>query len=156
PAEVVPAPPGAPWRPERVPSRGALAADAVADAARSINGVPALVMRTARGVRAARAVRRSHPNVPSATPLNTPRTVFNGALTPRRTFATVSVPLERVQVVRRALTVTVNDVVLAMCAGALVAYLDGHGGRPSKPLLAGVPVAVDGPTDTPRLTGNNV
>jgi diacylglycerol O-acyltransferase len=59
--------------------------------------------------------------------------------------------------VRSAFGVTVNDVVLAVSAGALVRYLDKRGAHPDKPLLAGVPVSVSGePEDGPRLSGNLV
>ncbi|GAC1315223.1 MAG: wax ester/triacylglycerol synthase family O-acyltransferase [Acidimicrobiales bacterium] len=144
------------WQPEAVPSKTALTRAAVRDLVTSVRGVPQLVGRTVKGMREVRAVRRRNPHVPAATPLNTPKTRFNGSLTPHRVFATTTVPLDDVKTVRRAFGVTVNDVVLGMCAGALVRYLDGHGDRLDKPLLAGVPVSVEGPTDTPRLAGNAV
>jgi diacylglycerol O-acyltransferase / wax synthase len=143
-----------PWHPDAVPGRLALVGGALVDAARVAVGVPGLVGRTVRGMRAAGRVRRSHPEVPAATPLNTPKTRFNGALTPHRVFATATVPLAEVKAVRSAFGVTVNDVVLAMCAGALVRYLDKHGEKPSKPLLAGVPVSVS--SEEVRLSGNRV
>ena len=156
PQPKAPRAPEAQWHPEPVPTKSALVVGAVRDLAASAVTIPGLVRRTARGMRAARAVRRSHPEVPAATPLNTPKTRFNGALTSHRIFATTTVPLEDVKEVRRAFGVTVNDVVLGICAGALVQYLSKHGEQLDKPLLAGVPVSVDGPTDTPRLAGNSV
>ena len=157
--EPEPKPPRGPeddWRPDPMPTKRALIVGALADLIASAATIPGLVRRTVRGMRAARDVRRSHPEVPAATPLNTPKTRFNGALTSHRIFATTTVPLEEVKEVRRAFGVTVNDVVLGICAGALVQYLTSHGEQLDKPLLAGVPVSVDGPTDTPRLAGNAV
>jgi diacylglycerol O-acyltransferase len=140
-----------------VPSRVALLRGAVPSWAAAVGGLPRLLGRTWAGMRAARRVRRAHPEVPVATPLNTPRTRFNGSLTPHRIFATTTVGLDEVKAVRRAFGVTVNDVVLGMCAGALLRYLDKHGERPDKPLLVGVPVSVTGePEDGPRLSGNSV
>ena len=144
------------WRPEPVPSKVALVRAALRDQASSLRGIPQLLGRTVKGMREVRAVRRRNPDVPAATPLNTPNTRFNGSLTPHRVFATTTVPLDDVKAVRRAFDVTVNDVVLGMCAGALLRYLAGHGDQLDKPLLAGVPVSVEGPTDTPRLAGNAV
>jgi len=145
------------WHGEAVPSRARLAAVALIDAIRGAGQVPDLVRRTARGMRAARRVRASHPDVPTATPLNTPKTRFNGSITQHRIFATTTMPLDEVKAVRKAFGVTVNDVVLGMCAGALLRYLDDHGEHPEKPLLAGVPVSVSGePEDGPRLSGNAV
>jgi diacylglycerol O-acyltransferase len=156
PAPIDPPPPATPWMPDPMPAKLTLFVQAVVDLLRTIAGLPALLRRTAQGVRRAAHVRAAHPDVPAATPLNTPRTHFNGALTPHRIFATTSIPLDDVKAVRRAFNVTVNDVVLAMCAGALVRYLDKHGEHPTKPLVAGVPVSTEGPTDTPRLAGNRV
>lgn len=151
-----PRPPSDAWTPEPIPTKRALARAAVADLAASIRGVPELLRRTVRGMREVRAVRRRYPEVPAATPLNTPKTRFNGSLSAQRIFATTTVPLDEVKAVRRAFGVTVNDVVLGMCAGALLRYLEAHGDHLDKPLLAGVPVSVEGPTDTPRLAGNAV
>jgi diacylglycerol O-acyltransferase / wax synthase len=157
PDAVDPPPPLTPWRGEAVPSRLRLAVVALVDAARGLAEVPGLVRRTMQGMAAARRVRRSHPDVPAATPLNTPKTRFNGSITPHRIFATTTLPLDDVKAVRKAFGVTVNDVVLGICAGALLRYLDGHGEHPDKALLAGVPVSVSGqPEDGPRLSGNAV
>jgi diacylglycerol O-acyltransferase / wax synthase len=157
PAPRDPSPPAHSWQPEEVPSRTRLAVDAAVDAARGLARLPGLLRRTAAGMRAVRRVRRRHPGVPAATPLNTPRTRFNGSITAGRIFATATLPFDDVRAVRKAAGVTVNDVVLGVCAGALLRYLDKHGERPSKPLLAGVPVSVAGePEDGPRLSGNQV
>lgn len=81
---------------------------------------------------------------PPIIPLQTPRTRFNGPITPHRSFAAASVPLERVKAIKRTYDVKLNDVVLALCAGALCQYLGDE--LPDDPLVAQVPVSlrVDG------------
>ncbi|MEV0584305.1 wax ester/triacylglycerol synthase family O-acyltransferase [Nonomuraea sp. NPDC050310] len=74
--------------------------------------------------------------------LPAPRTPFSGPLSAHRRFAFVSLPLEEVKEVRRAFGVTVNDVVMAVCAGALRRWLEAHGGVPDRPLVAGVPFSL--------------
>jgi len=74
--------------------------------------------------------------------LTRPSTRFNNKIGPHRRFAFTSVPLEEVKAVKDALGVTVNDVVLGMCAGALRAYLDKHGELPEESLRAMIPVSV--------------
>lgn len=84
-----------------------------------------------------------------------PRTPFNGMITPHRRFAYGSLPLPDVKSVKHNLGGTVNDVVMAMCAGALRQWLIDHDALPTPPLLAMVPVSVR--TDEQRGTfGNRV
>jgi diacylglycerol O-acyltransferase / wax synthase len=77
---------------------------------------------------------------PPTTPLQTPRTCFNAPITAHRSFAAASVPLERVKAIKRAYDVKLNDVVLALCAGALRHYLGDD--LPDQPLVAQVPVSL--------------
>ena len=56
-------------------------------------------------------------------PFRAPRTMFNVPIGGARRVAAQSWPLARIRDVKAAAGVTVNDVVLAMCAGALRAYL---------------------------------
>lgn len=74
-------------------------------------------------------------------PFQAPATPFNGQLTPRRGFASASLPIDLVKQVKDAAGVKLNDVVLAVCAGALRAFLDERGELPDKPLVAQVPVS---------------
>jgi len=76
----------------------------------------------------------------AATPA--PRTLFNGAITPHRRFAFVDLSLDDVKDVKNALGMTVNDVVMGVCAGALRRYLESHHALPVDPLVAMVPVSV--------------
>ncbi|MCK2216308.1 wax ester/triacylglycerol synthase family O-acyltransferase [Actinomadura sp. ATCC 31491] len=79
---------------------------------------------------------------PGLPPLPAPRTPFSGPVSQHRRFAFVSLPLEEVKAVRKAFGVTVNDVVMAVCAGALREWLAAHGGVPDHPLVAGVPFSL--------------
>lgn len=79
-------------------------------------------------------------------PFTAPRTSFNRTITGLRKVAYTSLDLQDVKKVRRAFKVTVNDVVLALCAGALRRYLDERGELPAEPLIATVPVSVQGRT----------
>lgn len=72
-------------------------------------------------------------------PLLAPRTPLSVAISAERAFSTASLPLAQVKAVARALEVSLNDVVLATCSGALRRWLAQHGGVPRKPLAAGVP-----------------
>jgi WS/DGAT/MGAT family acyltransferase len=71
-----------------------------------------------------------------------PATPFNRPITPHRRCAFRSVELADVKTVKNAFGVSVNDVVMAMCAGALRRWLHEHGALPDSPLVAMIPVSV--------------
>jgi diacylglycerol O-acyltransferase / wax synthase len=73
-----------------------------------------------------------------------PRTIFNGGITGSRRFAAQSWPLERMRAVADAASLSLNDIVLAMCAGALRDYLIDLDALPDDPLTAMVPVSLRG------------
>lgn len=73
-------------------------------------------------------------------PFRAPRTMFNVPIGGARRCAAQSWSLDRIKAVKNAAGVTVNDVVLAMCAGALKTYLIENDALPDVPLIAMVPV----------------
>ncbi|MGE2690519.1 WS/DGAT/MGAT family O-acyltransferase [Mycolicibacterium pulveris] len=73
-------------------------------------------------------------------PFRAPKTMLNVRIGGARRVAAQSWALERIKNVKAAAGVTVNDVVLAMCAGALRAYLAEEDALPDTPLVAMVPV----------------
>ncbi len=89
-------------------------------------------------------------------PFQAPRTSFNHAITARRGLAFADIPLDDVKAVKRALDVTVNDVVLAACAGGLRRYLLERDELPDRPLVAQVPVAVAPDEGQSEEVGNHV
>jgi len=75
-------------------------------------------------------------------PVGAPRTIFNVPIGGARRVAAQSWPIERVMAIKKAAGVTLNDVVLAMCGGALRAYLLEQKALPDRPLIAMVPVSL--------------
>ncbi|EWM17878.1 bifunctional wax ester synthase/acyl-CoA diacylglycerol acyltransferase [Kutzneria sp. 744] len=71
-----------------------------------------------------------------------PATPFNKKITPHRRVAFRSVSLADVKTVKNAFGTSVNDVVMAMCAGALRHWLADHNALPASPLNAMIPVSV--------------
>lgn len=96
-------------------------------------GLPGALVRTlSRGVR----------NDTSALSLYAPRTMFNTTITGSRRFAAQGWPLERLRAIGKASSTTLNDVVLAMCSGAIRRYLLEHQALPDSSLVAMVPVGL--------------
>ena len=88
--------------------------------------------------------------------LEAPRVSFNQTITPHRRWAYGSLSLEDAKAVKNAFGTTLNDVVMALCAGALRRYLAERHELPKAPLLAMVPVSVrteeqKGKAGEPRL-----
>lgn len=75
-------------------------------------------------------------------PFQAPRSIFNVPITGARRFAAQGWPLQRVKAVGRASGTTVNDVVLAMCSGALRQYLLDLAALPDRSLVAAVPLSL--------------
>jgi diacylglycerol O-acyltransferase / wax synthase len=86
--------------------------------------------------------RRGSSAVLSQSGLRAPRTPFNASIGPHRRWAFCTVPLADVKEVKNAASGTVNDVVMALCAGALRRWLADHDALPDSPLVAAVPVSV--------------
>jgi diacylglycerol O-acyltransferase len=96
-------------------------------------GLPSALVKTlSRGVR----------NETSAVSLYAPRTIINKKITGARRFAAEDWPMDHIKTVGKASGATVNDVVLAMCSGALRTYLTELDALPDASLVAMVPVAL--------------
>jgi diacylglycerol O-acyltransferase / wax synthase len=136
-----------PRRPKRPKERGS-AEDRAKEVIRLLGdaaGLPAVFARTL-----ARAIREQTGTMS----LSAPRSMFNVPITGARRFAAQSWPIDRIRRVGKASECTVNDVVLAMCAGALRRYLLSMDALPDAPLIAMVPVSLHG-EDTGDSDGGN-
>lgn len=77
-----------------------------------------------------------------------PRTVFNVQISDARSFATLSLPLGQLKHLAKALGVSLNDIVMALCGGALRNWLLKQGKLPEKPLIAAMPISLRAAGDT--------
>jgi WS/DGAT/MGAT family acyltransferase len=127
---------------ERLPSDAQLIAQALVARLTRPVGITRLAWRTGRAVLDVRRVRQSGGSGRAALPLTTPRTSLNGSVTPHRRVALSTISLDDVKRLKRACDTTVNDVVLAVCTGALRRYLIDGNELPDDPLVATVPVSV--------------
>jgi diacylglycerol O-acyltransferase / wax synthase len=85
-----------------------------------------------------------------------PRSMFNVPITGARRFAAQGWPLDRLKAVGRAAGATMNDVMLAMCAGALRQYMLDLGALPDKPLVAAIPMSLRAGGDSSLGGGNAI
>jgi len=71
-----------------------------------------------------------------------PHTPLNVPITGERGFAAATLPLATLKQLAARHEAKLNDVVLALCSGALRRYLAHHGGIPKKPLTAAMPISL--------------
>jgi diacylglycerol O-acyltransferase len=90
----------------------------------------------------ASTVRRSINEQSAAVSFSAPKMMFNVPITGARRFAAQSWPIDRIRRIGKAGEATVNDVVLALCSGALRTYLLELDALPESSLIAMVPVSL--------------
>jgi len=139
--EPAPTPPSD-WKPDRVPTDLEMVGYALSSLARQPLAALKALRRTAEMALTLRR-RNRQPNVnPPPAPFQAPKTFFNCSLTAHRSFVTAEVSLDDIKTIKNALGGTVNDVVLAICAGALRLWLLDHGSLPDEDLVGMVPISV--------------
>jgi len=159
-------PPSEPFRPARPPGPATLAALAAARLAwrpvqtvrianELVRVLPTLGPAAGTLVGGMLGLNHGDGEVIPTTPGRAPVTPFNQPITPHRRVAFRSVDLDVVKAVKNTYGVSVNDVVLAMCAGALRRWLADHEALPESPLIAMIPVSVRDPASKGAL-GNKV
>ncbi|CAN5285286.1 wax ester/triacylglycerol synthase family O-acyltransferase [soil metagenome] len=136
----------APWAPQTPRARR------TAPPETSLADIPMTALRSALGLTAEAAgmpgalvktITKGLKNETSALSLHAPHTIFNQTITGSRRFAAQDWPIERLRGIGKATGTTINDVVLAMCAGALRTYLIELDALPDSPLVAMVPIGLD-------------
>ncbi len=86
-----------------------------------------------------------------------PVTRFNQRISPRRSFAATQVRLNDLREIRAGVPgATINDVVLAICSGALRAYLSRHDELPAESLAAIAPINARRHSGTSASSGNDI
>lgn len=89
-------------------------------------------------------------------PFVAPQTRFNSPIDSRRSYGYCGLSMEEITCCKTALGVTVNDVILNICAGALREYLLSKGELPDKPLIAAIPFSTRRGVIRARQWGNFV
>lgn len=141
--------------PEPLPSTGRLLIEGLADQARTVCRLPALVRATRTSSATAKAAIAASPvALPSGrdTAMCRPYRPFTG----RKTFASSTLRSADLIRIKDAAGVTTNDVVLALVGGAMRGYLSARDSLPTPSLVANVPVGLDRANAPRRTFGNRV
>ncbi|MGB4958311.1 MAG: wax ester/triacylglycerol synthase family O-acyltransferase, partial [Saprospiraceae bacterium] len=84
--------------------------------------------------------RMQRSELPTA-PFTAPPTPLNGIISAKRKWNSAILSFSRVQTLKNIMGTTLNDVLLAICAGALRRYLDEKGKLPEKSMVAMIPIS---------------
>jgi diacylglycerol O-acyltransferase / wax synthase len=160
PEPAAPPAPAEPWLPRPLPSRAQLLAEALrarADAPRRLAGAAArLVASPEAALASTREVVGGVGSLVGAALRPAPPSPYNGRIGPHRRFTWTRASLDDVKAIKNSLGGTVNDVVLAVVAGALNRHLKQRGIKPEGlELRALVPVSVRADAERGAL-GNRV
>lgn len=79
---------------------------------------------------------------PLKSSLFTPNTIFNKSVSPKRTWGTAILSFDRINTLRKIMNVSINDIILSICAGAIRKYLQEKEKLPVQPLVANVPISI--------------
>ncbi|MDJ0842309.1 MAG: wax ester/triacylglycerol synthase family O-acyltransferase, partial [Acidobacteriota bacterium] len=143
-----------PWKPERIPSTAELLARTYGKAVGKTMSLGKFVGKTVAGTIRVAAGGDLRKVKPPPMLMTAPKTRLNIPVSAHRTFGFRVFPLERIKAAKNKAGATVNDLVLAMCAGALRAYLAGREDLPAdKPLIAMAPISTR--SDKQKGTGGN-
>jgi len=142
------------WQPEELPSNLDVIARSWFKVGHKALDLVGFVGKLAVGAASLQTDSRLKKLQPPPRILTAPSTIFNQPLSSGRTFWGRNFDFERVRVIRKAVAgATINDVVLAICAGGLRSYLAARDELPAKPLVAMAPISVRGDE---QGTGNQV
>ncbi len=130
-----------PWHPEPLPNDLSLIMKSTTSFVQNPLKFPKLITSTlTSSLKAGVLTRVQHSELPTA-PFSAPPSPLNGIISAKRKWNTAILSLDRVKALKSIMGTTMNDVLLAICAGALRRYLLEKEKLPSKPLVAMVPVS---------------
>lgn len=133
-----------PYNPKPLPNELSLLIKSGLGFAKDPLKFPKLVKQSVEStVKAGFITRAQHLDLPTA-PFTAPKTPLNGIIAAERKWNTTIISLTRVKELKKIMGTTVNDILLAICSGALRRYLKEKRKLPKKPLVAMVPVSTRG------------
>ncbi len=131
------------WQPEEIPSKWDAITESWSKAGKKALGLPGFIGKTAMGAAHLFTDKRLRTLEPPPRILTAPASIFNQPIRSGRTYWAKNFDFERIRAIRKAAPgVTINDVVLAICAGGLRDYLLEKDELPDKPLVAMAPISV--------------
>lgn len=131
-----------PFEPEPLPDELSLLLKSSQDFLKNPLKIPKLISETAYTFLKGNVKTQFSLKKPKKNSYSTPNTIFNNSVSPKRTWGTAILSFERINTLRKIMNVSINDVILAICAGGIRRYLDEKEKLPVQPLVANVPISI--------------
>ncbi|MEL6390610.1 MAG: wax ester/triacylglycerol synthase family O-acyltransferase [Bacteroidota bacterium] len=148
--------PPRPWKPGPLPHEINLMLKSAMSFAKNPLKLPKIVASTVTATVKSGVVNRIQSVELPTAPFTAPNTPLNGIISPQRKWGTAVLDFSRVRKIKSVMGTTLNDVVLAICAGALRRYLHEKGKLPNKPLVAMVPISTRDQQEQEKTNGNRL
>jgi len=130
-----------PYKPDKLPNEIELLTKSALSFANNPLKFPKLISEAlSASLKTGMFTRVHNAELPTA-PFSAPPSMFNQVISSRRKWNTAILALERIKKLKNIMEVTLNDVMLGICAGALRRYLLEKDELPLKPLVAMVPIS---------------
>jgi len=139
--------------PEHAPSGWVLARQAIADGVKQASGAVPTLWSKRKQIK--RAQVSPSDDLVAAQLGDGPPTFLNREPVSHRAYAFTTIPLAELTTVKDAFGTTLNDLLLAITAGAVRELLVQRGELPDRPLIAGMPLSTRAPDD-PKQYGNQI
>lgn len=144
-----------PFNPEPLPNELSLVMNSTASFAKNPLKFPKMLGNVIGNTLKSGVLSRvQHSDLPTA-PFTAPRTILNGTISARRKWNLVILDLDRVKALKKKMGTTFNDIILAICSGALRRYLLEKKKLPRKSLVASIPISIRTQEDSGD-TGNRI
>ncbi|MEZ5041836.1 MAG: wax ester/triacylglycerol synthase family O-acyltransferase [Saprospiraceae bacterium] len=154
-AEKKPIPEPKPFKPEPLPNEVAMILKSTLSFVEKPLKFPKLISEAvSASFKAGMLTRGKKADLPTA-PFTAPASPLNGIISPKRKWNSALLSLDRVKALKDIMQTTLNDVILAICAGALRRYLLEKDKLPIKPLVAMVPISTRTPSEA-QEAGNQI
>ncbi len=138
-----PPPPKKPWKPKKLPNIAELITESYGKAMSKPKKFFDLIKDTGSKQKELRKEIGKNLMKLGPRPLEAPKTFMNVPMSGKKIFGAIDIPLSDIKLIKNAVEgATVNDALLAICAGGLRKYMIEHGRLPLKNLIGLAPVSV--------------
>lgn len=148
-------PPPKPFKPKALPNEATLIYKSALSFTKDPFRLPKIFADTVKATLKTGVVTRGKRSDLPTAPFTAPQTPLNGIISAQRLWNAAILDFDRVKALKNIMGTTLNDVILAICAGALRRYLIDMDKLPLKPLVAMVPISVREKSDT-EAHGNQI